>query len=113
MEVATHAASRTWNADGRGGAGDGGVDFNHTVDRIRIVNDGDENARINPDTGGRADAPTNDTDLAPAGQHLRAIAYDRVDNDPATPTTLYGISRNQRGVVTIGGLNSTPSPNLG
>jgi hypothetical protein len=90
-----------------------GVDFNHTVDRIRIVNDGDENARINPDTGGRADAPTNDTDLAPAGQHLRAIAYDRVDNDPATPTTLYGISRNQRGLVTIGGLNSTPSPNLG
>jgi Domain of unknown function (DUF4394)/Calx-beta domain len=90
-----------------------GVDFNHTVDRIRIVNDGDENARINPDTGGRADAPTNDTDLAPAGQHLRAIAYDRVDTDPATPTTLYGISRNQRGLVTIGGLNSTPSPNLG
>jgi hypothetical protein len=73
-----------------------GVDFNHTVDRIRVVNDGDENARLNPDTGGRADAPANDTDLAPAGQHLRAIAYDRVDNDPATPTTLYGISRNQR-----------------
>ena len=90
-----------------------GVDFNHTVDRIRIVNDGDENARLNPDTGARADAPANDTDLAPAGQHLRAIAYDRVDNDPATPTTLYGISRNPRGLVTIGGLNSTPSPNLG
>ena len=90
-----------------------GVDFNHTVDRIRIANDGDENARLNPDTGGRADAPTADTDLAPAGQHIRAIAYDRVDNDPATPTTLYGISRNQRGLVTIGGLNSTPSPNLG
>jgi hypothetical protein len=90
-----------------------GVDFNHTVDRIRVVNDGDENARLNPDTGGRADAPANDTDLAPAGQHLRAIAYDRVDNDPATPTTLYGISRNQRALVTIGGLNSMPSPNLG
>jgi uncharacterized protein DUF4394/Calx-beta domain-containing protein len=90
-----------------------GVDFNHTVDRIRVVNDGDENARLNPDTGARADAPTNDTDLDPSGQHLRAIAYDRVDNDPATPTTLYGISRNQRALVTIGGLNSTPSPNLG
>jgi hypothetical protein len=90
-----------------------GVDFNHTVDRIRVVNDGDENARLNPDTGGRADAPTSDTDLSPAGQHLRAIAYDRVDNDPATPTTLYGISRNQRALVTIGGLNSMPSPNLG
>jgi hypothetical protein len=90
-----------------------GVDFNHTVDRIRVVNDGDENVRINPDTGARADAPANDTDLDPSGQHLRAVAYDRVDNDPATPTTLYGISRNQRALVTIGGLNSAPSPNLG
>jgi hypothetical protein len=40
-----------------------GVDFNHTVGRIRVVNDADENARPNPDAGARADAPTNDTDL--------------------------------------------------
>src|SRR5438876_1424224 len=34
-----------------------GVDFNPTVDRIRVFNDGDENFRINPNNGARADAP--------------------------------------------------------
>jgi Domain of unknown function (DUF4394) len=95
------------------GGDDYGVDFNHTVDRIRVVDDGEENARLNPSTGGRADAPANDTDLAPAGQMVSAIAYDRVDADPATPTTLFGISKATRALVTIGGRDASPSPNLG
>jgi hypothetical protein len=90
-----------------------GIDFNHTVDRIRVVNDGDENARLNPNDGSRADAPTADTDLSPAGRGVTAVAYDRVDTDPATGTTLYGLSTNPSQLVTIGGLNSTPSPNGG
>lgn len=88
-----------------------GVDFNHTVDRIRVVNGGDENLRINPNNGARADAPANDADLTPVGRGVVAAAYDRVDTDMATGTTLYGLTASE--LVTIGGLNSTPSPNLG
>ena len=93
--------------------GDGyGVDFNHTSDRLRIVNDGDENIRVNPNNGARADAPTPDTDLAPS-RSVASVAYDRVDTDAATGTTLYALSTTASELVTIGGLNSSPSPNLG
>jgi hypothetical protein len=34
--------------------GDFGFDFNPTVDRIRVVNDADQNLRLNPDTGNLA-----------------------------------------------------------
>ena len=87
------------------------MDFNHTVDRIRVVNDGDENARLNPNNGARADAT--DTDLSPGGFDVAGAAYDRVDTDAATGTTLYGFAANTSELVTIGGINSTPSPNLG
>jgi Domain of unknown function (DUF4394)/Calx-beta domain len=85
------------------------TDINHTVDRIRVVNDADASGRLVPDTG----ALFTDTDLSPAARSVNAIAYDRVDADAATPTTLYGISKTLGSLVTIGGLNSTPSPNLG
>jgi hypothetical protein len=94
-----------------------GVDFNPTVDRVRVVNDGDENLRINPNNGARADTPTNDTDVNPAGFLVSGVAYDRV-NIPtplaiASNTTAYGISRLASGLVTIGGINQSPSPNGG
>src|SRR5262249_19155307 len=54
-----------------------GFDFNPTVDRMRVTNDGDENFRINPNTGARADSPTNDTDINPAGNKVVAVAFDR------------------------------------
>ena len=89
--------------------GDGyGVDFNHTVDRLRIVNDGDENLRVHPDTA----VQTPDTDLTPS-RDVAAVAYDRVDTDAATGTTLYGLSSTTGELVTVGGLNSSPSPNGG
>ena len=92
-----------------------GFDFNPTVDRIRVVNANDENARINPINGVRADVPVNDTDLNdPTGtEAIIGVAYDRNDTDPATGTTLYGIDRANSRFVTIGGINSTPSPNGG
>jgi hypothetical protein len=94
-----------------------GMDFNPTVDRIRVVNTGDENLRINPNTGTRADFPTNDTDLNFAGNQVAAVAYDRV-NIPAPPavagnTTLYGVAVTGSQLVTVGGLNQLPSPNGG
>ncbi|MDW5594824.1 DUF4394 domain-containing protein [Conexibacter stalactiti] len=89
-----------------------GVDFNHTVDRIRVVNTANENLRINPNNGARGDAPINDTDLTP-GFAVAAAGYDRVDGDATTGTTLFGLAHATSSLVTIGGVNSTPSPNLG
>ena len=51
---------------------DYGLDFNPTVDRIRVTNDADENLRINPNNGARADTPTNDTNINPAGNQIKA-----------------------------------------
>jgi hypothetical protein len=94
-----------------------GTDFNPTVDRIRVVNTNDENLRINPNNGVRADNPVNDTDLNPAGRLIDGVAYDRnFDSGLAvgSRTTLYGISRSGTSqLVTIGGVNQSPSPNLG
>ncbi len=89
-----------------------GVDFNHTVDRIRVVNSANENLRINPNNGARGDAPVADTDLTP-GVAVAAAAYDRLDADATTPTTLFGLAHTTSALVTVGGVNSTPSPNLG
>lgn len=90
-----------------------GIDFNPTVDRVRVVNDGDENLRLNPNTS----ALFNDTNLTPAGQKVTSIAYDRVDIPvpPIVPnnTTLFGISLSSNSLVTIGGVNGVPSPNGG
>jgi hypothetical protein len=89
-----------------------GIDFNPTVDRIRVVNGSDFNARLHPDLGVRSDTPVNDTLLNPAGGQVEGVAYDR-NLDGATATTLFGISRQTGEFVTIGGANSTPSANFG
>jgi Domain of unknown function (DUF4394) len=84
-----------------------GVDFNPTVDRIRVVNVNDENFRINPNNGVLSG---DDPALNPAGNQIIALAYDR--NTPresalAIPTTLYGISRATSSLVVQGGINGT------
>jgi hypothetical protein len=89
---------------------DFGFDFNPTVDRIRVVANNTDNFRLHPETGGIAGA---DTALT-AGSVITGAAYDR--NYVASPqptTTLYGIDSNTDQLVTIGGINGTPSPNLG
>jgi Domain of unknown function (DUF4394)/FG-GAP repeat len=93
-----------------------GFDFNPTVDRIRVVNNGDENLRLNPNTGARADTPTNDIDLNGAGNQIMGAAYDRNFDSGlavANRTTLYAISASGSALVTIGGVNQSPNPNGG
>ena len=98
-------------ATGLPGDGAWTVDFNPTVDRIRVVHTSGLNLRVNPNNGGRADAPVNDTAIA-AGTTIAAGAYDRAVA-VATATTLYGLDAATDRLVTIGGLNGTPSPNGG
>lgn len=75
-----------------------GIDFNPVVDRLRLVDAGDDhNVRLNPLTFALL-APA-DNDLAYIGGDLNsgadpsimAAAYDRNDGDPATPTTLFSV----------------------
>jgi hypothetical protein len=86
-----------------------GWDFNPTVDRIRLIGDDGQNLRLNPDTEGIAGV---DTTIDNVSSDIVAVAYtNSVAN--ATSTTLYGIDASNNTLVLIGGLNSTPSPNLG
>jgi 3D (Asp-Asp-Asp) domain-containing protein len=82
-----------------------GIDFNPTVDRLRLVNTVEDNLRFNPITFAVVDSDVVtpgtqvDTDLAfiatdaNVGQNpnVTGVAYDRNDNSPVTPTTLFGI----------------------
>ena len=52
-----------------------GMDFNPTVDRIRVVSDSGSNLRLHPDTGVIVDADSN----APGLQTDGALAYDASD----------------------------------
>lgn len=68
-----------------------GVDFNPTVDRLRIVSDTGQNLRVNVDTG----VAVVDGALNAAGAPVTGVAaagYTNVDTDPATATTLYVIN---------------------
>jgi hypothetical protein len=85
------------------------INFNPTVDRIRVVNDQDENARLHPDFGSLA---ADDTNLTPGAVTVDGVAY----TNPflgATSTTLYALNAATNSLATIGGLNGTPSPNGG
>ncbi len=85
------------------------LNFNPTVDRIRVVNDQDENARLHPDFGTLA---ANDTDLNPGTVTVDAVAYTNPFAG-ATSTTLYALNQTTNSLATIGGVNGTPSPNGG
>jgi hypothetical protein len=92
------------------------MDFNPTADRIRAINDADLNMRINPGNGARADSPPDST-LNPAGAKVSGIAYDRVEipipPSVAANTTAYAIGANPSDLYTLGGVDSSPSPNGG
>src|SRR5262249_38821281 len=74
-----------------------GVDFNPVADRIRVVNDADENLRLDPNTGARTDALMLDQDLTPSGHEVAAVAYTA-----ANPTTLYALSATSLERITNG-----------
>lgn len=85
------------------------INFNPTVDRIRIVNDQDENARLHPDFGTLA---ADDTNLNPGTVAIDGVAYTNPFAG-ATSTTLYALNAATNSLATIGGMNGTPSPNGG
>src|SRR5262245_362040 len=87
---------------------DYGFDFNPTVDRIRVVADSRDNFRVHPDTGAVAGA---DFGLS-EGAVVTGVAYDR-NFGGSKVTTLYAIDPNADQLVTIGGIDSAPSPNGG
>src|SRR5215468_1653639 len=87
---------------------DYGFDFNPTVDRIRVVADSRDNFRLHPDTGAVAGA---DLGLS-EGAVITGAAYDR-NFGGSKVTTLYAIDTNSDQLVTIGGIDSAPSPNGG
>lgn len=94
---------------GSGGLGGSqvGMDFIPSVDRIRVVNDGDANYRLNPLDGSLVSI---DTPLNPVGS-IAGLAYD--NNAMGTPGTAYGIDNASDRLVRIGGVGGSPSANGG
>lgn len=104
------------------------IDFNPSVDRLRVVTNAEQNFRIHPGTGGIVDGNTDslaagtqpDTVLAYADEdvnagrnpHVIGAAYTQ-NFQGSTSTTLFGIDSRRNVLVTIGGPNGTPSPNGG
>lgn len=73
-----------------------GMDFNPTVDRIRVHSNANQNLRLNPVTGATAAVDPNlyyAVGDAGAGldPNIVATAYTNNDNDPTTGTQLYSI----------------------
>ena len=95
-----------------------GVDFNPSVDRLRIVTNTNQNLRVNPSTGALAGS---DTPVAYAATDAGAGLAPRIagaaytNNTPgATPTTLYVIDTNRGVLATQGSIGGAPSsPNSG
>ncbi|MEQ1860881.1 MAG: DUF4394 domain-containing protein [Chthoniobacteraceae bacterium] len=107
-----------------------GFNFNPVVDRIRVVNDADQNLRVNPNTGAQVDGDGNagngiqqDSALvfANGDQNFGAnpavvgVGYDRTGIVFGTPlTSLFGIDFASGALVQQGDADGTPSsPNAG
>lgn len=95
-----------------------GFDFNPTVDRIRVVSNGEQNIRLHPDLGTVAGT---DTALAYAtgdvafgmNPSVVGVAYSN-SLATATSTTLYAIDSTRDTLVRQGSINASPSsPNAG
>ncbi len=85
-----------------------GLDFNPTVDRIRMISDADQNLRFVPNTG---DLAAIDSNLTPAGDKV-GTAYDR-SFPGSTLTTMFVIDSTSNSLARQGGVDGTPSPNGG
>lgn len=101
VDPATGVATRTATVS-TAITGNGGFDFNPTVDRIRIVAPGGTNLRVNPITGeaivdGAYRYGPGDANVG-ATPSFSGMAYTNSDTDPNTGTTLFGIDT-QRGVL--------------
>ena len=74
-------------------AGAVSIDFNPTVDRLRIVSTENTNLRVNPDTGAViVDTPLSYSDEnAGTDPSVAGVAYTNNDTDPATATMLFDL----------------------
>ncbi len=95
-----------------------GVDFNPTVDRIRLVSNTTQNLRLNPNNGAIAGADGNLAYAAGdpgAGTTPNLVASAYTSNfDGATTTNLFGIDSNRDTLVLQGSPGAVPvSPNTG
>ena len=94
-----------------------GFDFNPVADLIRTISDARQSRRYNPNDGTIAGT---DTDLTyplgdVSGDFLPAVSNVAYSNNlsGAATTTLFGIDHDRDTLVRIGGVNGSPSPNLG
>ena len=87
-----------------------GVDFNPTVDRLRVISDTGQNLRVNVDNGmTNVDTPLSSTGVTGAG-------YTNNDADPNTATTLFDLDSALDQVVVQSPANSgmlAPTGKLG
>ncbi|MDB5336525.1 MAG: repeat protein, partial [Planctomycetaceae bacterium] len=85
-----------------------GFGFNPVTDTIRIVNDAEQNLRVDPNNGSLVSTDTNLTGVAA----VSGIAYSP---NSGGLTTLYGLDHAGASdyLVTIGGINGVPSPSGG
>jgi hypothetical protein len=98
-----------------------GIDFNPTVDRLRIVSNTGQNLRLTPGSG----VTTVDSNLNGAGTGAVSAAYTGNDNDPttgtalfyigpSTPTTTFTTSNPNGGVLTtVGPLGVSSTQDVG
>ena len=85
------------------------IDFNPVADRLRIVTGSGQSYRVNPINGTLAGT---DTSLSDPFADVSALAYSN-NVAGALTTTLYGYNYTTDELVTIGGVNGSPSPNAG
>lgn len=115
--AATAVGSSFSIADAAGATGSTriSIDFNPTVDRLRLISGDGINLRINPNTGAIAGTDTRLNFNAGSGTGTPFLADIAYTNNfvGATTTTLYGYDYSNDNLVTVGGLNGTPSPNGG
>jgi hypothetical protein len=111
VDTATARATKVASMDVALSGTDFGVDFNPTVDRLRVVSDNGQNLRINVDTGATVvDGALNTAGVVTTG--VTGVAYTNNDASPDTATTLFDIDSSLDQVAiqappNAGGLNPT------
>jgi hypothetical protein len=94
-----------------------GMDFSPVVDRVRVINGATANFRINPDSGALLDGDTGsagtqqDTPLTGGSTYLD-LAYDR-SYAGSTAATVFVSNYTTDNLMRLGGVDGSPSPNLG
>jgi hypothetical protein len=91
VDPSTGQATKVAQMDVALSGGAFGVDFNPTVDRLRVVTDNGQNLRINVDIGMTIVDATLNTGPGTTVTGVTAVAYTNNDADPTTATTLFDI----------------------